>query len=80
VADAVRRVGAAAARADGTAVAYVMAVVNSVLAVASAFGENITAAQSATIIGLANALMVAALHLIRHHEKNGQKNGQEGTT
>jgi len=55
-------------------------VVNSVLAVASAFGENITAAQSATIIGLANALMVAALHLIRHHEKNGQKNGQEGTT
>lgn len=62
---AVRRGGAAAARADGLAVAYVMAVVNAVLVCVTAFGVTITTEQQAAVITLANAVLVAVVHLWR---------------
>lgn len=66
---AVRRVGAAAARADGLAVAYLLAAVNAGVALAVAFGATVTVQQQAAIIAFTNAVLVAGLHLARRNGK-----------
>lgn len=67
-----RRVGAAAARADGLTVAYVMAVVNASLACVAAFGVAITVDQAVAVIAVANATVAAVLHWGR------KENGRSG--
>lgn len=62
---AVRQAGAAAAQADGLAVAYLMAVVNAGLACLVAFGVNLSDSQQVAVVALVNAVLVAATHLLK---------------
>lgn len=50
---------------DGLAVVYLMAVVNAALVCLTAFGIDLSTAQVAAVTSLANAVLVAAAHLLR---------------
>ena len=63
MAGAVRRVGAAAARANGLGLVYLVAVVNSALGVCAAFGAQLTDAQQAAVVLFVNTVLLAGAHL-----------------
>jgi hypothetical protein len=69
----------AAVQLNGISIAYIMALVNAVLACLLAFGVSLTDQEIAAIVGLVNAAMALAIH-IGHRVGEATASGASGGT
>lgn len=59
---------------NGISIAYVIGLVNSIMAVVNSFGLNLNDTQRVAIVGLVNAALVLAIHL-SHRIGEAQSSG-----